>query len=322
MGDTLPAPISNNREGSLPIFIGTQSSVQQRVSTPGLGYRQPLLNGEQGTEQTVKLMRQLIDAALSDAGFVRQAIDIVRSVPAFNDLGEVQALYNWVRRNIRYTKDPVTKEKLYPPQELLKIKAGDCDDIAMLLGAFLIALGYPARLVTISANAQHPEEFSHVYVEGEVPAGSGQWIPMDAARLDAEFGLEPPMYFRKRAWSLTDSSYQDLNGSTRLHGLAGYASVGLGQDDGIDWGSILQQSIQEVPAIISTARGGSSAVRNPYGTVQTGPYGSFATPYTPGWGVPAAGYSSPGLSSGFSSWIPWLLGGLILFAVVNRGKSA
>jgi Transglutaminase-like superfamily len=298
----------------VPIFIGPQSSVPPpRISTPGLGYRTPLLNGEQGTAQTIALMRQLVDQAVSDAAFVRRAIEIVRGVQAFDEMGEIEALYNWVKRNIRYTKDPVTKEKLYPPQELLKIRAGDCDDISMLLAAFLLAIGYPARWITLSANAQSPEEFSHIYVEAEVPAGSNNWIPMDAARIDAQFGVEPPLYFRKRAWSITEDSYTDLNGIKRkFPKLGSYGTVNaLGQ---IDWGSILSQSITEVPTIISATSGRQSTT--------TSPYGSFSTQYTPGYGVPPAGYTAPILApSGFSmeSLMPWLLiGGLILVASGRR----
>ena len=301
----------------MPIFIGPQSS-SQRSSTPGLGYRVPLLNGEQGTAQTIALMRKLVDEALNDAQFVRQAIEIVRGVAAFDDLGELHALYRWVKGHIRYTKDPVTKEKLYPPQELLKIRAGDCDDISMLLGALAIAIGYPARLITVSANAQSPEEFSHVYVEAEAPAGSGNWVPMDAARLDSEFGAEPPAYFRKRAWSLTEDSYTDLSGhKRRFPFLNGYVSTGLGQDDGggIDWSSILQQGLAETPAIIAAV--------NKVPSRTTSPYGSFQTSYTPGYGIPPAGYSSPvagGFGFSMGGMMPLLLiGGLILLA--TRGRS-
>lgn len=297
-----------------PIFIGPQSS-SQRSSTPGLGYRVPLLNGEQGTAQTVALMRKLVDEALNDAQFVRQAIEIVRGVAAFDDLGELHALYRWVKGHIRYTKDPVTKEKLYPPTELLKIRAGDCDDISMLLGALAIAIGYPARLITVSANAQSPEEFSHVYVEAEAPAGSGNWVPLDAARLDSEFGAEPPHYSRKRAWSLTDDGYTDLSGHKQRwpNFLNGY--VGLGQD-GIDWSQIIQQGVAEVPTIVAAAKG--TPVRT------TNPYGSFQTSYTPGYGIPPAGYSSPFAEPGFGmsmgGMLPLLLvGGLLIFAM--RGRS-
>ena len=263
-------------------------------------------------------MRQLVDNALNDAQFVRKAIEIVRSVPAFDELGEVHALYQWVKRNIRYTKDPVTKEKLYPPQEVLKIRAGDCDDISMLLGAFLLAIGYPARWVTISASADNPAEFSHVYVEAEVPAGSKNWVPLDAARLDAEFGAEPPIYYRKRAWSIADDSYEDLSGNKRrrgfLNGIATVPQNGLGDFSDMNWQPIVQQSVAEIPAIISASSGRASST--------TSPYGSFATGYTPGYGIPPAGYMAPVSASfgiGGSSMLPLLaIGALALLMFVRR----
>jgi hypothetical protein len=293
----------------------------------GLAYRVPLHDGERGTAQTVKLMRQLIDQAVSDAQFVRFAIELVRNVPPYDEYGEVSALFQWVQHNIRYTKDPVTKEKLYPPMELLKIQAGDCDDISMLLGALAIALGYPARLITVAADPSSPSEFSHVYTEVECPPGSGSWIAVDAARPGSQFGLQPPAYFRKRAWSLTDNTHTDLNGATRLRGLSGYhrhGVHGLGDDGGIDWGSILSQSLAQTPQIIAAVSGQSSSVRLPNGTIAaTGPYSSFATPYTPGYAVPAAGYGALGAtqmvsSSMFSTMLPWILIGVVGIAVFKR----
>jgi len=297
---------------------------------PGLHYRAPLLSGVAGTEQTIKIMRQLVDDAVSDPQFIRFATDVVRSVAAFDDIGEVQAIYNWVSRNIRYTKDPVTKEKLYPPQELLKIRAGDCDDISMLLGALAIAIGYPARLITVGVNPQAPQEFSHVYVEAEAPAGSGNWIALDAARYGAQFGLEPASTFRKRAWSLVDDSYQDLSGSrsrahrTKLSGLAGLGDDDTGDDgSGIDWQPIVQQALTETPQIMAIATGQPTRITTPGGgSSATGPYSSFATPYTPGYGVPTAGYglnypsSSASLGSLFSNpmMIMLALGAVVLLA--------
>lgn len=284
-----------------------------------LGYHVPLMEGHAGTAQTIRLMRRLIDQSLNDPEFVRFAVDLVRHIPAYDEFGEVTALFSWVQDHIRYTKDPVTKEKLYPPKELLKIRAGDCDDISMLLGALAIALGYPARLATVAADPVAPDEFSHVYTEVEVPAGSGNWVALDAARPGSGFGMHPPVYFRKRVWSLTSDSYQDVGGATRLRGLAGYRTLG---QDGIDWGSVLQQTVQETPAIIAAASGSPSAVKLPGGgTVSTGsPYASFMTPYTPGYAAPAAGYGSlqAASSSIFSSALPWILAGVVALAVFRR----
>ena len=183
------------------------------------------MGGDPGVAQTIDQMRSLVNEALTDPSILRQAKDIVRSVPAFDDYSEAQALYNWVRANIRFTKDPVDKETLYPPSEMLQIRSGDCDDISMLLATLLMAIGYPARLMTVAANG---DEFSHVYVEGQV---NGQWIPMDPARSDSQFGVAPPSYTRARWWSLTDSSQGDVPGTLghyqryRSH-VSGYGTVG------------------------------------------------------------------------------------------------
>ena len=170
-------------------------------------YRVALMGGDSGVAQTIDQMRSLVNEAITDPTIIRTAKDIIRSVPAFDDYSEAQALYNWVRANIRFTKDPVDKETLYPPSEMLQIRSGDCDDISMLLGALLMAVGYPARLMTVAANG---DEFSHVYVEGQI---NGQWIPMDPARSDSQFGVAPPSYTRARWWSLSDSSQGDVPGT-------------------------------------------------------------------------------------------------------------
>jgi|SRR5579872_699542 len=276
------------------------------------------MSGDGGTAQTIRVMRRLVDQALTDPAFIRFAVDLVRNVPAYDDNGEISSLYGWVLANIRYTKDPVSKEKLYPPQELLNIRAGDCDDIAMLLGALALALGYPARLITMGADPDFPNDFSHVYVEAECPPGSGEWVPLDAARPGAQFGVEPPRYFRKRAWSLTDDSYSDMKG-TSMRGLGSYMG-GLGDD----YSGILSQSISEIPQIIGAVSGQPTVYNAQTGVTATGsPYASFMTPYTPGYAVPAAGYGAlPGvqaISSGlFSSALPWLLLGVVAVAVMKK----
>src|SRR5271166_1066957 len=320
------------------------------------GYRAPLLNGDAGTQQTIAVMRHLVDEALADQNFVNFAVRIVSTVPAYHDLGEAEALYAWVKKNIRFTKDPVTKEKLYPPQQLLKIKAGDCDDISMLLGALLLALGYPARLITLAANQNQPTEFSHVYVEAEIPPGSNNWVPMDAARVDSEFGVAPSTYFRKRAWSLTDNSYSDLSGSkafvhanvarglvcdcggscgegkmlgvyaqdafflpggSRLSGLGSYGNVRR-RNLGDD--GLISQALTEMPTLMVISSGQGS-------TSTSSPYGSFVTSMTPGYGIPPAGYTTPvaAVPAAVSSFSPLLLlgaGALVLMMMSKGGGPA
>jgi len=276
------------------------------------GYRAPLLAGDAGTEQTIAQMRTLIDDALRDSSIIRQAKDIVAGVPSFDDAAEVAALYHWVYSHIKFRKDPVNKEALYPPAELLKIRAGDCDDIAMLLATLVMAIGYPARLVTVSANPQAPDQFSHVYIEAHV---AGRWVPLDAARADSVFGEAPPMFYRKRAWSLSDSSYEDLSGLgnyPRFNSLGSYRRFnslpGLGDAQSTDTTSSM---------IATVAQGASEIIRAAKGQPPD-PWASFRTPYTP-YSDPA-GYGSNILVSGSASpSIGWWIAGALGLALLMRG---
>lgn len=184
---------------------------------PGQSYSVPLLEGDAGTEQTIAAIREQVDQGLRDP-FIRQTAGwIVARVRSYNDLGEVRALYDWVRRNIRFVKDPVGKETISSARWILSHRFGDCDEInAILLPALLGVVGYRTRLVTIAGNPNAPEQFTHVYAEVFV---RGRWIPVDAARPGTSFGSAPSRYFRKRVWSLSDGRFEDLRG------LSGYATA-------------------------------------------------------------------------------------------------
>jgi hypothetical protein len=288
-------------------------------------FREPLLSGDAGVEQTINQMRALADEALHDPSIIRLATDIVRGAPAFDDVAEARALYDWMHSNIRFTKDPINKEKLYPPAELLKIRAGDCDDISMLLGVLLMAVGYPARLVTVAVPGQ-ADQFSHVYIEGEVPAGSGQWLPMDPARYDSEFGVPPPVVTRSRWWSLSDSSYGDLGKlghypryRSHVSGMGSYGRV-----RGRTMGQAAAPAVDPTSSYIATTgqsiadiiRAGEGQPASPF-SYSSGPYASFQTPYSPGLitaGYP--GYQGPGVAltstSNMGLWLVLGIGALLL----------
>ena len=76
------------------------------------------------------------------------------------------ALFNWVRNNIRYTRDIFRTELLHTARRMLELRAGDCDDMTILLGAMLISNrtsgsagvgGFPRR--------RKPHAYSHIYPE-------------------------------------------------------------------------------------------------------------------------------------------------------------
>jgi hypothetical protein len=141
--------------------------------------RMKIPSGFAGTQETASRMSTLIREGAKDFYVRQKAIDILLAagVPPKDYLGEVRALFEWVRDNVRYTKDPFRVEVLHSARKLAELRAGDCDDKAILLGAMLESIGHPVRLVLTGPDPQRPRLFSHVYIE---VSHRGRWIPLDA----------------------------------------------------------------------------------------------------------------------------------------------
>ncbi len=187
-----------------------------------------IADGDLGTAQTIDKIRKLVHDGMTDQLVNRLAISIVQAagVQQFDFVGEIHALFNWVCANFRFVRDTFGIETLRSVREILQVRAGDCDDInAILLPSLLGAVGVHVRLVTISADPQDPNTFTHIYCEAELP--NGQWLPLDAARRNPAFGRGPNFYFRKRVWEILDRRYQDVGQ------LSGYFRTGMGDFEDI-----------------------------------------------------------------------------------------
>jgi hypothetical protein len=147
--------------------------------------------GYLGTRKTLEHIQVLIRQGVK-VFYVRQkAIDILlaRGVRPKDYLGEIKALFEWVQQNVRYTKDPFKVEVLHTARRMLELRAGDCDDMTILLGAMLEAIGHPIRLVIVGPDPTRPHFFSHIYLEANY---KGKWIPLDPT-MPYPPGWEPRM---------------------------------------------------------------------------------------------------------------------------------
>jgi hypothetical protein len=136
-------------------------------------------SGYAGTMRTAEHVKRLIREGVKDFYVRQKAIDILlaRRVPPKHYLGEIDALFRWVQRNVRYTKDPYRVEVLHSPRRMLELRAGDCDDMTILLGSMLESIGHPVRLILTGPDPRRPRLFSHIYLEVN---HRGTWIPCDA----------------------------------------------------------------------------------------------------------------------------------------------
>jgi hypothetical protein len=165
----------------------------KRYAAPPVTFPQVSLEsipkGYLGTQATLKHIQALIQAGAQDFYVRQKAIDILldKGIQPKDYLGEIKALFEWVQQNIRYTKDPFRVEVLHSARRVLELRAGDCDDMTILLGSMLEAIGHPVRLVITGPDPLQPKLFSHIYLE---VFHQGQWIPLDAT-MPYPTGWEP-----------------------------------------------------------------------------------------------------------------------------------
>lgn len=130
-------------------------------------------DGPAGIAATLSKMVEWTRQYRTDLTIRTLAEQIVSAVPGKNFTGEVQAIQDWVRNNIRYTQDVADVETLKTPLYLIFNRFGDCDDMALLAGTLLSTLGHAVRYVATGA---YPNEFDHVYVETKI---GPRWVGVE-----------------------------------------------------------------------------------------------------------------------------------------------
>ena len=257
----------------------------------------PLQEGLRGTQQTISLIRQLVEEGVTDPLVHRTARELLRGVAEYDEDAEARAIYYGVKRRVRYTRHMLGVghglQTLQPARVVLETGSGDCADInGILLPSLLGNIGFSTRLVTIKSDPSDPDEFSHVYLEADV---NGQWVPLDAARPGADYGEAPPGEWPAAVWSLTGIGLSGVskmlqgfgaNLHAKSEGMRGGMRLGLrrgrglGQDEsggapttgsdgggGSGWlstaGTIGETLAQEAPAILPGVASIVKAVNTP-----------------------------------------------------------
>jgi hypothetical protein len=105
--------------------------------------------------------------------------------------GEADAVYWYVRNNVRYTRDIQEVELFQKPKRTLETKIGDCDDLSILIGSLLQTIGYPVilRVVGLGGNT-----YQHIYPMAGIPPHA----PTYYRALDASRGNGP-------GWEVTEN---------------------------------------------------------------------------------------------------------------------
>jgi hypothetical protein len=144
-----------------------------------------------GIEENLPLIKRVLgdelDKASEDIVVRKVAEAIVKKVEPRDYEGEARAIHDWVKKHIRFTRDPLGVELVKTPRRLLmdyaaERKAGrpglilcDCDESSLLLAALLRSIGHNAMIVLVDASPLSTS-LSHAIVKGEVSPGRWTWM--------------------------------------------------------------------------------------------------------------------------------------------------
>ena len=166
----------------------------------------PVLRAHQvnSLEDRVRLLRRM--AYLGDQAFDRHSppvgglmdprmreigLAVTRACPARNDLCELSAIFEAVKRNIRYTGDITGKDTFQTAYRTIQLGGGDCDDHAELNAVLAMENGFECKFrITSNTGAT----WDHIYTLAGVPkVAPRRWIALDTTLPGAgKFGVEPP----------------------------------------------------------------------------------------------------------------------------------
>lgn len=158
-------------------------------------YRNAEVRPSRGYRHTLAHMRRLVDTGRRSPSVVARARDVTRHLQDRDIGGEVHAVHDFVRDNVRYTQDPWGVETLTDPRDMLREvdqvgrASEDCDSHVVLEAAMLEALGHPTRFATAAMDPSRPGDPSHVYLETRV---GGEWVPLDPIVKNQDAGWIAP----------------------------------------------------------------------------------------------------------------------------------
>jgi len=119
---------------------------------------------------------------------VKVAREIVINCPPKDYYCEAETIFQWIKDNIRYTRDPLNAEWLQEPDVTLREGQADCDCSAVLMASLCAAIGMQTGFETVRADPAHPDEYVHVYAIVRTNRG---WRAADTTMQESYFGWRP-----------------------------------------------------------------------------------------------------------------------------------
>lgn len=158
---------------------------------------------EMPIEQRLATIQDKVVKSVQDPEMRKIALKITSKCPERDGLCEARAVYDYVKRNVRYTGDiapiamgaggPVEGIDLYQSaRRTIEFGGGDCDDQTILVATLLALNGITPRLRVVKQSRN--EDWSHIYPVAMLPKFSpSKSVALDTTLPGADkFGVEAP----------------------------------------------------------------------------------------------------------------------------------
>jgi transglutaminase superfamily protein len=156
-------------------------------------------------KQRLELMQEMVAEDVKDPEMRKLALRVTSKCEARDDECEMRAIYDYVRKNVRYSGDvaphklwkggPVDSVDLYSTgKRTLESGAGDCDDATILVSSLAVLNGITAKFKATSPFKWQKEAYTHVYPMLGYPKNDPEkWIAADTTLPGGDhFGEEHP----------------------------------------------------------------------------------------------------------------------------------
>ena len=158
-------------------------------------------------KSSLKKIGELIESGSHDWQVRQLATAITAPVPSKNPTAEIAAIYDWVRKNIRYRYDPLDLEMLQSATRTVKERAGDCDCLTILIGSLCRSIGHNVLIRAVGSSKTAPEHVSAIVFDRQ------RWINCDPV-LEPSGNITGPGTFA--AYATGPATYWNVKGKKML----------------------------------------------------------------------------------------------------------
>ncbi len=139
-------------------------------------------------DEELRYLRRIVANYRGNPVTRNQAIAIITAAgaPQRDKKAQAVAIGQWVQDNVYYVHE--LPERFQLPGETLRLKAGDCDDVTVLVDSLIESIGIPSALVCMRIDGA----WSHIFPAAWITPAAGGAIAL-ASKQPALLPLDPTM---------------------------------------------------------------------------------------------------------------------------------